>query len=155
MQDMFEYGFTQFKDTVLKPSGAVLSTITVDDEPVNLILDRPIYITQKLDDQSSTLNLQVMPMSTSPLGSVKEGQVVAQVKVLDGNTLLDTFPLKSAKTIQAQTQKKTGILNYLLWIGGLMLCLGVAMSFTLGLRLKADRLYRRQVRLARRRESNS
>ena len=155
MQDMFEYGFTQFKDSVLKPSGAVLSTITVDNEPVNLILDRPIYITQKLDDQSSTLNLQVISTATSPLVSIKEGQVVAQVKVLDGNTLLDTFPLKSAKTIQAQTQKKTGILNYLLWIGGLMLCLGVAMSFTLGLRLKADRLYRRQVRLARRRESNS
>ncbi|MDR3540584.1 MAG: D-alanyl-D-alanine carboxypeptidase [Desulfosporosinus sp.] len=155
MEDMFEYGFTQSKDTVFKPSGAILSTVTVNNEPVNLVLDRPIYTTQKLDEQSSTLSLQVIPASNGPLASVNEGQVVAQVKVLDGNTLLNTLPLVSSKTIQPQTQKKTGISNYLLWIGGLILFLGVALSITLGLKSYAGRLYRRQVRLNRRRESNS
>lgn len=153
MQAMFEYGFTQYKDTVFKPSGAVLSTVTVNNEPVDLILDRPIYMTQKLQEQSPTLRLQVVPAYTSPLVSVEEGQVVAHVEVLDGNTLLNTFPLKSARTIQPQTQKKTGISNYLLWIGGLML-LGVGLSFTLGLKIYVDRHYRRQARLTRRRESN-
>lgn len=151
MQDMFEYGFTQFKDTVFKPTGAVLSTITVNNEPVDLILDHPIYITQKLDEQSSTLDLRVIPTYTSPLMSVKEGQVVAHVEVLDGNTLLNTFPLKSAREILPQTQKKTGISKNLLRVGGLML-IGVVLT-TLGLKSYTDRLYRRQARLTRRRES--
>ncbi|SPF45497.1 D-alanyl-D-alanine carboxypeptidase family protein [Candidatus Desulfosporosinus infrequens] len=154
MEDMFEYGFTQFKDVVFKPSGAVLSTIVVNNEPVNLILDRPIYIAQKLDEQTPTLSLQVIPASTGPLVSVEEGQVVAHVKVLDGNTSLNTLPLISSKTIQSQTQKKSSMSNDLNWLGGLILSLGVTLIFTLAIKLNAGRLDRRQVRLTRRRESN-
>ncbi|MDR3601217.1 MAG: D-alanyl-D-alanine carboxypeptidase [Desulfosporosinus sp.] len=153
MQAMFEYGFTQSKDTVFKPAGAVLATIKVNDEPVNLILDNPIMMTQKLDDQSSTLSLHVVPAYTTPPVSVEEGQVVAHVEVLDGKTLLNTFPLKSARTIQPQTQNKTGISDYLLRFGGFIL-VGVVLSFTLGLKLYAERLGRRQARFTRRRESN-
>ena len=153
MQGMFEYGFTQFQNTVFKPAGAVLSTITVNNEPVDLILDRPIYYTQKLDELSSPLSLHVIPDYTSPLVSVEEGQVVAHVEVLDGNTLLNTFPLKSSRSILPQIQKKAGTSYNLFWIGGLIL-MGVVLSFTLGLKLYADRLCRRQARLTRRRESN-
>ena len=151
MQDMFEFGFTQFRNTVFKPTGAVLSTITVNNEPVDLILDRPIYITRKLDDQSSTLGLHVIPSYTSPLVSVDEGQVVAHVEILDGNLLLDTYPLKSSRTIQPQMQEKTEASNPL-WVSGLML-IGVILTCALGLKLYAERLYRRQARLIRRRES--
>lgn len=150
MEDMFEYGFTQFKETVYKPSGAVLSTITVNNEPVDLILDRPIYTTQKLDEQNSSLSLQVTPTYTSPLVSVEEGQVLAQVEVWDGNILLDTFPLKSSRTINSPMK---GILYYLLRIAGLML-IGAVLSFALALKVYVDRLRRKQARLTRRRELN-
>ncbi|ODA39334.1 D-alanyl-D-alanine carboxypeptidase family protein [Desulfosporosinus sp. BG] len=152
MEDMFEYGFTQFEETVYKPSGAVLSTIMVNNEPVDLILDRPIYTIQKHDQQNSSLSLHVIPSYTSPLVSVEEGQVLAHVEVWDGNALLDTLPLKSSMTIRPLTPNK-GISYYLLRIAGLML-IGVALSFALAFKLHVDRLRRRHARLARRRESN-
>ncbi|MFZ3132770.1 MAG: D-alanyl-D-alanine carboxypeptidase family protein, partial [Desulfosporosinus sp.] len=99
MQAMFEFGFTQFKETVFKPSGAIITTINVNNSPVELIIDRPIYMIQKLHEQSPVLNLRIIPTSSSPLSSVKAGQVVAQVEILDGNTLVNTLPLKSSRTI--------------------------------------------------------
>jgi len=153
MQAMFDYGFTQYKDTVFKPSGAVLSTITVNNEPVNLILDRPIYMTQKLDEPSPTLNLHVLPADNTALTSVEKGQILARVEVLDGKTLLNTFPLKSARSILPQTQKKTALSYYLSWITGLML-LFVVSAFLISRKMYIDRRWRRHIRAARRRESN-
>lgn len=153
MQDMFEYGFTQFSYTVYKPSGAIISTITVDNNLVNLILDRPIYMTQKLNEQSPALNLRIIPAYTNAPTSVEEGQVIANVEVLDGKTLLNTFPLKSARSIPPRTQKKTVLSYYLPWITGLMLMFVV---LTLHLRRKkySSRRLLRQIRFTRRRESN-
>ncbi|HWQ43299.1 MAG TPA: D-alanyl-D-alanine carboxypeptidase family protein [Desulfosporosinus sp.] len=153
MQAMFDYGFTQFKDTVFKPSGSVLSTITVNNESVNLIIDRPIYMTQKLDEPRSTLNLHVVPAYTTTLTSVEEGQVVANVEVLDGNTLLDTFPLKSTRSIPPQTPKKTINSYGLSWINGVLIML-VALALLISRKIYTDCRWRRQMRATRRRESN-
>ncbi len=150
MQAMFEFGFTQFKDTIFKPSGAIISTITVSNEPVNLILDRPIYMTQKIDDQSSVLDLRVIPNSSSPLNSVKEGQVVAQVEVLDGDTLVNTLPLKSTRTISLPTLKSSVRSNYVSWFTGLML-MGAVFALLISRKILADRRWRRQMRLSKRR----
>lgn len=152
MQAMFDYGFTQFKDTVYKPSGSVLSTITVNDESVNLIIDRPIYMTQKLDEPSSALNLHVVPVYTTALTSVEEGQVIANVEVLDGNTLLNTFPLKSARSVPPQTPKKTINSYALSWINGAMIIF-VALALLVSRKIYLDCRWRRQMRATRRRES--
>jgi len=153
MQKMFEYGFTQFKDTIYKPAGSTISTMMVNDEPVDLILGLPIYLTQKLDEQNTVYNLRVVPVSLSPLSSVKEGQVVAQVEILDGNTLVNTLPLKSSRTIIPNTLKSNARLKYSAWITGFML-MGVVLSLLIRRKIYTDRRWRRQLRLARRRESN-
>ena len=154
MQAMFEFGFTQFKETIFKPSGSVISTMMVNNEPVNLILDRPIYMTQKLDEQNSGLNLRVIPSSSSPLSSVDEGQVVAQVEVLDGNTLVSTLPLKSARTISPNTLTSSVRSKYSSWVTGLMF-MGVVLALLISQKIYADRRWRRRVQFTRRRESNS
>ena len=154
MQAMFEFGFTQFKETIFKPSGSILARIMVNNEPVDLILDRPIYMTQKLDKQSSVLNLRVIPNSSSSLSSVKEGQVVAKVEVLEGNTLVNTLPLKSSRTIYSPILNSNVRTNFLALIKGFML-IGVVLSLLISLKIYADRRWRRQMQIMKRRESNS
>ena len=127
MQAMFDFGFTQYKETIFKPSGSTISSIMVNNESVNLILDQPIYMTQKLVGQSPILNLRVIPTSSTPLSSIKEGQVVTQVEVLDGNTLVNTLPLKASRTILPPTLKSNVRPNYFSWITGLMF-IGVALA---------------------------
>jgi len=154
MQALLEFGFSQFRGTVFKPSGSIISTIMVSNEPVNLILDRPIYMTQKLGEQSSVLDLKVVPTSSNPLSTVKEGQIVAQVEVLDGNTLVSTLPLKATRTIVPPTLKSSVGSNYFSWTSGFMV-LGVVLTLVISRKILADRRWRRQIQLARRRESNS
>ena len=151
---MFEFGFTQFKETIFKPSGSILSRIMVNNEPVDLILDRPIYMTQKLDKQNSVLNLRVIPNSSSSLSSVKEGQVVAKVEVLEGNTLVNTLPLKSSLTIYSPILNSNVRTNFLALIKGFML-IGVVLSLLISLKIYADRRWWRQMQIMKRRESNS
>jgi len=153
MQAMFAFGFSQSKGSILKPSGSVISTMKINNESVDLLIDRPIYMTQKVNDPSSTLNLRVTPTSSSPLNSVTEGQVVAQVEVSDGNTLLNTFPLKAARTILPPTFTSSVHLNYSTWIKGFM-AMGVVLSLLISRKIYADRRWRRQMQLARRRESD-
>ncbi|TGE37042.1 D-alanyl-D-alanine carboxypeptidase [Desulfosporosinus fructosivorans] len=152
MQALFEFGFTQFKSTIFKPSGSIISTTTVNNEPVNLILDRPIYMTQKIDDQSSVLDLKVIPTSSSTLTSVEEGQVVAQVEISDDSTLLGTLPLKSTRTILPPTVKRSLFSNYFSWTTGAIL-IGVILLLLISAKIRADRRWRRKMRLARNRYS--
>lgn len=152
MQAMFEYGFTQFETTVFKPSGAAISSIVVNNESVDLILDNPIYWTQNLNGQNSVLSLRVMPSYTSNLTSVEKGQVVAQVEVWDESTLINTFPLEASRTIVPQTPDKTVRSNLLYWISGIMLI--VVLLLVRRRKRNAARYWRRQRRLARRKESN-
>jgi len=154
MQTMFEFGFTQYKETVFKASGSIISTIMVSNEPVALITDRPIYITHKLGDQSSTLNLRVVPTSNSPLSTVKEGQVIAQVEIIDGNTVVNTLPLKSSRTFFPTPLKSSVLSKYLYWITGFTI-MGVVLTLLISRKLYVDRRWRRQMRLASRRQPNS
>ena len=152
MQDMFDYGFTQFKDSVYKPSGSIISTIKVNNEPVNLILDRPIYYTQKLNEQAPVLNLKIIPNSTAALASVKEGQVVANVEILNGETRLDNIPLKASRTVLPQAPNKIVRSNPMPWISG---AIGIGFLITLFNKKKyAARYRRRETILQSRRESN-
>ena len=151
MLDMFEYGFTQYKQTILKPTGAAVSSVKVNNEPVNLILDRPIYMTTKLNEPSPTLELRVIPAYTSALTSVEEGQVIAHVEVLDGGTLLNSLPLKSSRSISTPTiQKNTH--SYLPWVIGSII-MGIIIPLFLWNK-KSNSKRCRQIRFTRRRESN-
>ena len=152
MQDMFDYGFTQFKDSIYKPSGSIISTINVNNEPVNLILDRPIYVTQKLNEQPPVLNLKLIPNSTGALASVNEGQLVANVEILNGETRLDSIPLKASRTVLPQVPNKIGSSNPMPWISG---ALGIGILITLFNKRKYATRYRsRETLLQSRRESN-
>jgi D-alanyl-D-alanine carboxypeptidase (penicillin-binding protein 5/6) len=154
MQAMFEFGFTQFTETIFKPSGSILSTIMVNNKPVDLILDSPIYLTQKLDAQSSVLNLRVIQTSSSPLSSVNKGQVVAQVEVLDGNTLVSTLPLKASQTILPLTLRSDLRSNYLTWITRSLLIGVILLLLIRQKKIYAAKRWRKQMRLTQSRESN-
>ncbi|TGE31292.1 D-alanyl-D-alanine carboxypeptidase [Desulfosporosinus sp. Sb-LF] len=153
MQDMFEYGFTQYKQTILKPTGSVISTAMVNNEPMNLIIDRPIYITTKLNEQSPTLDLRVIPTYTSALTSVEEGQVLANVEVLNKGTLLNTLPLKSSRSISAPT-KQVKTHSYLPWVIGIII-MGIILPLFIWNKRYSDFQRCKQRRFTRRRESSN
>ncbi|MCO1600239.1 D-alanyl-D-alanine carboxypeptidase family protein [Desulfosporosinus nitroreducens] len=151
MQKMFEYGFTQFATKTFKPAGTAISSITVNDQPVDLIIDRPIYMTQKLNEQQGMLNLRVSPSSASQLTSVEEGQAVAQVEILDGETHLDTFPLVASRSVQPDPDKKTLGSAFSTWIIGTILLAGAFfLIVSLNNKRNKTRYWRRQVRRSRR-----
>ncbi|KGK83936.1 D-alanyl-D-alanine carboxypeptidase [Desulfosporosinus sp. HMP52] len=156
MQNMFDYGFTQFSNTIIKPAGAVISSITVNTESVDLVLDQPIYSTQKLNAPENTLNLRVTPLSTDPLTSVEEGQVLAQVAVLEGENQIDIFPLKAAKSVHPEPVKASfagSISTFSTWIIGTLLLSGTIFFLNSLYKKRRKTLYwRRQVRRSRRRD---
>ncbi|SDH13303.1 D-alanyl-D-alanine carboxypeptidase family protein [Desulfosporosinus hippei] len=156
MQNMFDYGFTQFSNTIIKPAGAVISSITVNTEPVDLVLDQPIYSTQKLNAPENTLNLRVTPLSTDPLTSVEEGQVLGQVAVLEGETQIDVFPLKAAKSVHPEPVKASlagSVSSFSTWIIGTLLLSGTIFFLNSLYKKRRKTLYwRRQVRRSRRRD---
>lgn len=148
MQAMFDYGFSQFISTVYKPSDAVISSIMVNNQSVDLILDRPLYITQKLDEQKR-IELRVSLLNSRGLSSVEEGQVVAQVQVLDGSTHLDTYPLKASRSVEPEVIKQT-LPSLTFWIIGTIV-LGGILIFISNKKRNSARYWRRQARLAKRR----
>jgi len=152
MQNMFEYGFTQFDNTIYKPTGAVISSIMVNSEPVDLILDRPIYMTQNLYAEQGTLKLRVSPSYTRDLTSVKAGQVVAQVEIFDGEALINTYPLKSSREVLPEAIKGSLVSSHLSWITGSMLIMAMVALF-LNKRTRNARYWRSRVKRSRRRES--
>lgn len=153
MQAMFDYGYSQYADKIYKPAGTIISSITVNNEPVGLKIDRPIYLTQNINDQTPTvLNFKVIASSGS-LPSVQEGQEVAQVEVYDGATLLDTLPLKASQSILPKNLNKNPSPNYLSWLGGIIF-MGVVFSLLYSRKIYADRRSRKRILLVRRRESN-
>ncbi|AFQ44394.1 D-alanyl-D-alanine carboxypeptidase family protein [Desulfosporosinus meridiei] len=156
MQSMFDYGFTQFSNTIIKPAGAVISSITVNTEPVDLVLDQPIYSTQKLNAPENTLSLRVTPLSTDPLTSVEEGQVLAQVAVLEGENQIDIFPLKAAKSVHPEPVKASltgSVSTFSTWIIGTLLLTGAIFFLNYLYKKRRKTLYwRRQVRRSRRRD---
>lgn len=153
MQAMFDYGYTQYSDKVFKPAGSIVSSITVNNESVGLKTDRPIYLTQNVNDQTPpNLSLKVIATS-STLPSVQEGQEVARVEVYDGTTLLDTLPLRASRTILSKKTDQKASPNYLSWLVGIIF-IGVVFSLLYSRKIYADRRSRKRILLARRRESN-
>lgn len=153
MQAMFDYGFSQYENTVLKPAGSVISSVTVNNEGVNLTIDSPIYMTRKLNEDQQFLNLKVTPLHTAPLTSIEQGQVVAQVEVRDGETLLNTLPLKAAKTVLPEQQPKSFRSSLSLpWMAGTLLVISV---FTVGINKRRNRARYLQSRARRLRRENA
>lgn len=144
MQALFEFGLTQFNETIFKPAGTIISTIMVNKKPVDLIIDRPIYMTQKHDEQGSILNLRVTPSIVEPLSSVQKGQVVAQVEVLDGDSIVNTLPLLSSRTVLPSTHTSNTSSNYSLLLTGLLF-LGVVLSLLIAKKLYNDWRWRRRI----------
>lgn len=152
MQAMFDYGFSQYENTVVKPAGSVISSVTVNNEAVDLTVDSPIYMTQKLNEDQHFLNLKVTPLYTAPLTSIEKGQVVAQLEVRDGETLLNTLPLKAAKTIRPEQAKSFLASLSLPWMAGTLLVISV---FTAGMNKRRNRARYLQSRARRLRRENA
>lgn len=155
MQVMFNYGFSQYESTVFKSRGSVISSIIVNNEPVDLILDDPIYMTQKLNEPQASLNLRVT-QDTNPLTSVEKGQVVGHVEILEGETLLNTLPLKTSRGVEEKSGIDSVGSSHLAWIIGSILTISfIALMVNSYQRRRRTRYWRRQVRRSTRRRNLS
>lgn len=153
MENLLDYGFTQYKNEVYKPAGTAISSIMVNNQSVDLILDRPLYITQKLGEQRQTLDLKVSALGSGGLTSVEKGQEVAQVEVLEGDKHLDTFPLKASRTVQQQTPKLTLSSPYKPWYIALI-AIGSFIIVLYNRNRSSSRYWRRRARLSKQSKSN-
>lgn len=108
MTSLLDYGFSEYSNTIYKPAGTVLDKINVDSKPVNLVLDKPIYVTEPTEhkDQISPIKLQV---ETPPanLTQVTQGEPITKVDIYNGSTLVNTLPLISSMTITPSQPKAT------------------------------------------------
>ena len=151
MESMFDYGYSEYSDAILKPAGSVLSTMNVNDQSVGLRIDSPIYVTQDVNDQAIpaiSLKTQV-----GKYDSVEEGQEVGSVEVYDGDALLDTLPLKASRTVSLSGFTQTDSHDNRTWLWGI----GTAVLFLALLylrKLNSERKARKRILVARRRESN-
>lgn len=153
MQAMLDYGYKQYADKIFKPAGSVLTSITVNQEPVDLKIDRPIYLTQGVNDQTpADLTLKVSGPKNA-LNSVEEGQEVGRVEVYDGTTLLDTLPLKAGKTITLPRASAKSLKPDFSWQAGIIIASLFVLIFYRR-KIMAKRLAQKRILLARRRESS-
>ncbi|KUO78519.1 MAG: hypothetical protein APF81_19015 [Desulfosporosinus sp. BRH_c37] len=106
MTSLLDYGFSEYSNTIYKPAGTVIDTINVDAKPVDLVLDKPIYVTEPTDnkDQISPIKLQV-ETPPSNLTQVTQGEPITKVNIYNDSTLINTLPLISSKTITSSQPK--------------------------------------------------
>lgn len=99
MRKLFEYGFTNFENVVYKPKGTVLSSLMAGDTPVNLILTDEIIHTREIGSTASPdISLHVLPIA-SELTEIRKDQVLATVQTVEGDRVLNSFPLLADSSV--------------------------------------------------------
>lgn len=139
MENLLDYGFTQFKTDEYKPSGTALSQIQIGKEKINLLLEKPIMITHKVGEPDGELTLKVHS-ATANLTQVTKGQVLGNVEVWDENEKLVEIPLVSDRTIMPAPVNK-GLFTPSKW-GPYLFLLGM-LSVLLAINGRAIRRLRR------------
>ncbi|MHB1653090.1 MAG: D-alanyl-D-alanine carboxypeptidase family protein [Desulfitobacteriaceae bacterium] len=153
MENLLNYGFEEFDTTLYKRTGEFLNSIMVKQQPVNLILAAPIYITQGKGTPSTSLRLAfTLPASEPP--EVKQGQVLGKVEVWNGGDLLNTVNLVADRTVvpvvkQHLTQKTVALYFS---VAGFLL---VLVLYSVLHRFQVLRLWKRRIVQRQRRESNT
>lgn len=139
MENLLDYGFTQFKTDEYKSSGTALSQIQIGKEKINLLLEKPIMITHKVGEPDGELTLKVNS-ATANLTQVTKGQVLGNVEVWDENEKLVEIPLVSDRTIIPAPVNK-GLFTPSKW-GPYLFLLGM-LSVLLAINGRATRRLRR------------
>lgn len=110
MQNLLDYGFNEYDNSVYKPSGTAISSMLVGKVTVDLILGSPIIVTTKKGEPASVLRLNVIPLSFQ-VQEVEQGQILANLEVWQGQQLLQKIPLMAARKVSLP--KSAGMLKYL------------------------------------------
>lgn len=157
MENLLNYGFTQFNTTEYKPSGAALSQVQIGKEQVNMLLDKPILTTHKLGEPSTEPILKINSTSAN-LTQVNQGQVIGNVEVWDENEKLIDIPLVADRTI-VSTPVNQGLFNssksaylFLLGIAGILMYFFIVRNGRVNRKLRRARLKNEGSRI---RESNN
>lgn len=149
MENLLNYGFTQFQDTIYRPAGTALSQTQIGKEDINLLLEKPIWITHKIGEPIPEPNLKILSPTTN-LTEVDKGQTLGSVEVWDRNEKITEVALTSDRTIKPQpTLPKSPR-----WIAYLLLVMAGVIFIILGRNGRASRR-RRRTRSNKRGESNS
>lgn len=149
MQALLNYGFNQFENSAYKPSDFATTQIQVQNKDVNLIAQRPIWITKKKGSSATDIQVKVLPIP-SDLTAVVAGQVLTQLEVWEGDERISAIPLSADQTIEPKPElpKNSKGLPYLTFLLAGVLLLHVNRRKI----IKFCVLYR--TRLKKRRESN-
>ncbi|AHF06947.1 D-alanyl-D-alanine carboxypeptidase family protein [Desulfitobacterium metallireducens] len=139
MENLLNYGFSQFQTTVYKPAGSAITQTTIGTDEINLVLSKPIYTTEKMGEPSSKLTLKIIPAATN-LTEVEQGQTLGTVEVWEGNEKLENVPLTSDRSVK----HKLSLHNSSPWAAFflLVIMLGIILFYAQTKRSSAHRFQR-------------
>jgi len=98
MENLLNYGFSQFQTTVYKPAGSAITQTSIGTDEINLLLAKPILITHKINEASSEPTLKIFP-SAKNLTKVDQGQTLGTVEVWDGKEKINEILLTSDRSV--------------------------------------------------------
>lgn len=136
MQALLDYGFEQFENTLYKGVGDSLGQLEIQGQPVNLLTDQALWITQKKDDTLPQPRLNILPIH-GDLAEVAEGQVLTRLEVWEDEECLRVVPLAADRNIiaEAAVEKK----SYALFTGLGLMVSGVILYGAVQQRKHAER----------------
>lgn len=156
IQNLINFGFSNFENHVYKPTGDSITQIQVRNQNLNLVAQEPIWVTQPKEFSAvyskikavSEPHYKVLPVPSN-LSEVAAGQVVTQLEVWEGDERISVIPLSADRAIEPEPplieNAKGAPYLFILLAGGLLLSLIYRKFFTLHLinrrRLKRKREY--------------
>lgn len=139
MGNLLNYGFSQFQTSVYKPAGSAIAQTTIGTNGINLVLSKPIYITQKIGGPSSEPTLKIFS-SAMNLTEVEQGQTLGKVEVWGGDEKLEDIPLISDQSVKP----KRSVPKSVRWVAYVifLVMLGISYIFVQNRRSVTRRLRR-------------
>ncbi len=136
MQALLDYGFEQFENTLYKGVGDSLGQLEIQGQPVNLLIDQALWITQKKDNTLPQPRINILPID-GELAEVAEGQVLTRLEVWEDEECLRVVPLAADRNIitEAAVEKK----SYALFTGLGLMVSGVILYGAVQQRKHAER----------------
>lgn len=100
MQALLDFGFEQFENKLYKGAGESLLQIQVNDQPVNLITEENIWITEKTDKTLPKPTIKTLPIHEE-FTEITAGQVITQFEIWEGDEKLASIPLVADRSVEA------------------------------------------------------
>lgn len=149
MENLLDYGFSQFQTTVNKPAGSAIAKMTIGSEEINMLSVSPIYTTQKMGQAASEPTLKIIPLETN-VTEIEQNQTVGTVEVWYGNEKTGTISLisdRSVKPKQSFGNNHQKIILLILFVFLVITLLFVQSKRSVARKLRCSRSKKKKARL--------